>query len=171
MFFFSVVPRQPLRQTKAANTEHLSALRAFLVQQRVLEAKTWKNVFNAKPPRRTLEQICTRVGAKPVHGFFNYRDSGAFQTELKRIVLWYNRPRRATAQSQKMPRSKRQKKTLVANRKAMTDKVKGHYTRLLKAPANRRHAGLEKSCFGSASCECSFTDWHHERRKILGLVL
>lgn len=119
-------PRPPVRDWDAQFPEAIAALRKFLGQDHVGEAATWKQIFAAQPPRKTLIRLCSalQVKASRTIGFVCYRNKREFKQEIKRILAWYSQRKRS--------KRLRKGRLLRGRRKAVTQKVKNHLRRMTK---------------------------------------
>ena len=107
---------------------------AFLGEPNVSNARVWKKLFRAHPPRGTIARIARRAGAElhPSMRKRNFIHMREFIRETKRIKRWYKRGKRLTRFRRGIQRYRRAASQVRGVTSVWTQKVAMHYQRLLR---------------------------------------
>ena len=122
------------RDAVHADGDAAGQLKAFLEQPKVVEAATWMELFDARPPRRTVARLARHCGAD-LHAsmqFVNHRSRRALRGEVRRFIKWYMPGRRRTRRRRGILRRRNMPDRLVGGRTIFNKKVRGFFRRLLK---------------------------------------
>ncbi|CAK0823800.1 unnamed protein product, partial [Prorocentrum cordatum] len=132
------------RSVASADQDTLAEVRSFLAEARLDRSPLWRRMFNARPPRGTLQRICRRLGTRlhPTLQRRNYVDQKEFRREARAIKRWHKPGRKLTRRRAGMLRSRRavlRGGRARGLRTVWTQKVQLHYRRFLQP---KRQEGL-----------------------------
>ena len=125
-------PLERFRRAVASGGVPLIHLREFMQQPRVADARVWKNLFGAHPPRGAIARIARRCQATRDCDWVNYPTIKAFKREMRRMAKWYRPGRRTTRWRRGIIRRAEAPEQVRGLRSAWSSKVKAHYKRLGK---------------------------------------
>ena len=109
-----------------------AALKTFLAQPNVTNAKAWKSQYNAYPPRGVVARLARRCQVK-LHTssqYCGYNTLGEFKKEMKRVRRWYKTQKKKTRRWMGIHRDLKQTKRVSARGTVMSAKVRAHFRRL-----------------------------------------
>ena len=136
-----VQPTKAFREKLTSEPAAADALKNFLSQARVDKAKTWRQLFKARPPRGALFRLARRCHAN-LHKtcrFQGYTTLRGFKTKMKRIRKWYTPGRKVSRRKIGIKRRRHESEHVRGIKKAVTKRVLSHFRRLFR---KRRLEGL-----------------------------